>query len=265
MGSPAIATRSYLILREPNFAHLGQRDFGMPGLHATESIGPFVEIQACGPLITVHDATGSAHLGIGHHPHRWNERLFYIMDGQLDHDDALNGITGHMDTGDLGQFTEGRRGMLHQEWNHGDRDCHAFILVYITDPVPEKTAFGRLKDAEAPRYEEAAGIQTKELVGRKSPLKVNGDIRFFADSSVDLDASLRIEFGTGEGGLVFVQEGTMILDRSEEGVGRGEILLIPPAQEEGTISLQAGGAARLIRVVFGPGQGLIRGKPYARR
>jgi hypothetical protein len=52
-------------------------------------------VQASGPLITVHDSVVEAGLGIGHHPHRYNERLFFIERGELDHDDALNGITGH--------------------------------------------------------------------------------------------------------------------------------------------------------------------------
>src|SRR5919106_1066183 len=99
----ATETRPYLVLRPEDHVVLGESDFGMPGLRAAEAIGPFVPIQASGPLITVHDSVVEARLGIGHHPHRLNERLFYIEEGQLDHDDALNGITGHMATGDVGQ------------------------------------------------------------------------------------------------------------------------------------------------------------------
>jgi redox-sensitive bicupin YhaK (pirin superfamily) len=109
--------------------------------------------------------TIDAGLGIGHHPHRYNERLFYIERDELDHDDARNHITGHMDTGDVGQLTEGQRGMVHSEWNHGQVDTRAYILVYSTDPVPAQTAFNVLKDAEAPRYQEGDGVRTKELVG----------------------------------------------------------------------------------------------------
>src|SRR5439155_12340452 len=92
----------FLILAPQDHVVLGESDFGMPGLTAAESIGPFVGIQASGPLITVHDSVISAGMGIGHHPHRYNERLFYIEQGQLDHDDSLNHITGHMDAGDVG-------------------------------------------------------------------------------------------------------------------------------------------------------------------
>src|SRR5919109_1336508 len=187
----ATETRPLLILRPEDHVVLGETDFGMPGLRAAEAIGPFVPIQASGPLITVHDSVVEARLGIGHHPHRFNERLFYIEQGELDHDDALNGITGHMDAGDVGQFTEGRRGMLHSEWNHGDVNTRAYILVYSTDPVPERT---------------------KELVGSQSPLSVNGDIRLFVDSAIDSDAMLSMELAEGEGGLVSVRRGAVTTD-----------------------------------------------------
>lgn len=257
-------TRPYLVLRPEEHVVLGEGDFGMPGLRAAEAIGPFVPIQASGPLITVHDSVVEAGLGIGHHSHRLNERLFYIEEGQLDHDDALNGITGHMDTGDVGQFTEGRRGMLHSEWNHGDVDTKAYILVYSTDPVPEATAFDALRDADAPRYDEDAGASTKELVGPRSPLRVHGDIRLFTDSRLQGGSSLLIEVGPGEGAVASVREGEV---RAEDGerLSPGTTLVIPPAEAGRIVSLAAETPARVIRVVHGSGHGFVRGEPMARR
>lgn len=234
---------------------LGESDFGMPGLKAVESIGPFVAIQASGPLITIHDSIVDAGLGIGHHPHRLNERLFYIEEGQLDHDDALNHITGHMDTGDVGQFTEGRRGMLHSEWNHGDTDTRAFILVYSTDPVPEQAAFNVLKDADAPRHDEAAGIRTKELVGPRSPLRVSGDIRLFTDSHMEPGAELPLELAPGEGGLASVRRGRVTIDGAD--LVPGATLVVPPADEPRRFRLMAEEPTRLIRVIHGPGHGFV--------
>jgi redox-sensitive bicupin YhaK (pirin superfamily) len=256
-------TRPYLVLRPDDHVVLGERDFGMPGLRAAESIGPFVPIQASGPLITVHDAVVQAGLGIGHHPHRLNERLFYIEEGQLDHDDALSGITGHMDAGDVGQFTEGRRGMLHSEWNHGEVDTKAYILVYSTDPVPEGTAFNVLGDRDAPRYEDGPGIRTKELVGRRSPLRVNGDVRLFSDSRLKEGAVLRIDVGDGEGAVASVREGVVRADG--ERLSEGTTLVVPPAGARRSVSLTAEGPARVIRVVHGPGHGFVRGEPMPRR
>jgi redox-sensitive bicupin YhaK (pirin superfamily) len=248
-------TRPYLILSPEDHVVLGEAEFGMPGLKAVESIGPFTAIQASGPLITVHDSVVEAGLGIGHHPHRFNERLFYIEEGQLDHDDALNHITGHMASGDVGQFTEGRRGMLHSEWNHGDTDTRAYILVYSTDPVPEKTAFNVLKDAEAPRYDESDGVHTKELVGPKSPLRVNGDIRLFTDSDLDEKAELSVDLEPGEGAVLSVREGEVRIDGGR--LVPGATLVAPPAEDRRSLHLVAERPSRVVRTVHGPGHGFV--------
>ena len=253
--------RDYVILLPEDHVVLGESDFGMPGLTAIESIGPFNEIQASGPLITVHDSVVDAGLGIGHHPHRSNERLFFIERGQLDHDDALNGITGHMDDGDVGEFTEGRRGMIHSEWNHGDVDTRTFILVYTTDPVPERAAFDVLKDAEAPRHEED-GVGTKELVGPTSRLRVHGDIRYFAETRLDAGTSIEIEFGDDEGGLVSVREGETVLDGRSLAAGTTVVWAPGPAR---AARLEAASPSRIVRVIHGPGEGFLTGRPMPRR
>jgi redox-sensitive bicupin YhaK (pirin superfamily) len=257
--------RPYLILSPEEHVVLCQSDFGTPGLTAAESIGPFVGIQASGPLITVHDSVIDAGLGIGHHPHRYNERLFYIEEGQLDHDDALNHITGHMDRGDVGQFTEGQRGMIHSEWNHGDVDARAYILVYTTDPIPAQAAFNALRDADAPRYQEAPGVNTKELVGASSALRVNGDIRLFTDSLLDQGAILTVETGPGEGGLVSVREGAARVEGDGRELRPGSTMILPPSDEPRSLRLQATEPSRLIRVVHGPGHGFVVDTPLPRR
>jgi redox-sensitive bicupin YhaK (pirin superfamily) len=240
----------------------------MPGLTAIESIGPFVSIHASGPLITVHDSVIDAGLGIGHHLHCYNERLFYIEQGQLDHDDALNHITGHVEAGDVAQFTEGQRGMMHSEWNHGNIDTRCYILVYSTDPIPPEPAFHALRDPEAPRYEEAEGVRTKELVGSRSPLGVNGDIRLFTDSRLDPGSALHLELGSGEGGLVSVREGSVDVEGSQNGgdsLSPGFTLVVPPADQRRALRLRARRPSRAIRVVHGPGHGLVQSSPHPRR
>jgi redox-sensitive bicupin YhaK (pirin superfamily) len=162
-----------------------------------------------------------------------------------------------MDTGDVGQFTEGRRGMLHSEWNHGTADTRAYILVYTTDPVPEATAFGVLRHADAPRYEEDGGARTKELVGPRSPLLVNGDIRLFTDSRLDPGSPLRLELAEGEGGVASVREGAVRIDEDER-LSPGETLVVPPGEQPRTVVLVAQQPSRVVRVVHGPGHGFIR-------
>ena len=257
--------RPYLVLRPEDHVVLGESDFGMPGLTAVEAIGPFVEIQASGPLITVHDSIIDAGLGIGHHPHRYNERLFYIEEGELDHDDALNGITGHMDSGDVGQFTEGQRGMVHSEWNHGDVDTRAYILVYSTDPIPARTAFNALRAADAPRYADGSGVSTKELVGARSSLRVNGDIRLFTDSLMEPGAVLDLDTRPGEGALLSVRTGAVKIEGDGASLVPGMTLVVPPAEDRRTARLRAETPTRVLRVVHGQGHGFFRGEPMARR
>ncbi len=260
---PPLETGTF-VLEPDDYAVLGQADFGAPGLMATELIGPFVALQASGPLIMVHDAIVEANLGIGHHPHRFNERLFYILEGSLSHDDALNQITGFMGTGDVACLTEGETGMLHKEWNDTGERTHAFILVYETRPVPEHAAFAALRDAEAPRYEEAPGVTTKELVGPRAELAVNGDIRFFADSSFESGSELAVELDVGEGALLYPLAGEFVTGGGEI-LRPGNTLIEAPNDGKRRFTVTARSGARALRVVHGPGRGIVTGRPLARR
>jgi redox-sensitive bicupin YhaK (pirin superfamily) len=249
-----------LVLSPQDYAVLDEDDFGVPGLVAHEIIGPFVQLRSLGPLIMVHDGVFQPRHGIGHHPHRFNERLFYILEGAVDHDDALNGITGHMGEGDLGRLTEGMRGMLHQEWNNTDGKARAFILVYETDPTPPEASFEALRDADAPRYEEKPGVNTKELVGPTAPLDINGDVRLFADSLLQAGSELPVELSPNEGGLLFSLEGTIeVLNEKAVSLPPGYAGAIPPCDSPRSLAVRTIGGSRLLRVVHGPGRGLPLG------
>lgn len=244
-----------LILEPEDHVVLGEAEFGMPGLLAIESIGPFHDVKACGPLITVHDSIIEAGLGIGHHPHRYNERLFYLERGTFDHDDALNGISGHVPEGALARFTEGQRGMIHEEWNHGEVDAEIYILVGSTDPVPMTTSFEVLEREDMPVYEESEGVSVREMVGSKAPLPVHTDVRTFTDSTFDAGAELTWTIAQGEGALLSVREGSIDLDG--QAMGRKWTAIFPPLQRSWVVPVGAEEPARLIRVTFGPGYGLV--------
>lgn len=256
MTETKTGTTPIVKLDHSDYKVLGQMDFGVPGLIAHEVIGPFVNVRASGPLLMVHDGRFEPRHGIGHHPHRYNERLFYILEGAVDHDDAQNGIKGHMDTGDMGRLTEGLAGMLHKEWNNTDGNARAFILVYETEPVPEEASFLNLSDAEAPRYEEAPGVTTKELVGPKVQFPVHGDVRLFTDSTLEEGATLEVNAAPGEGALVFPIEGEIEIDGGTR-LGVDETALLPPAEDARSVTVRALTPARVLRAVHGPGRGFI--------
>lgn len=258
MTEPTTTQAAPLIhLTKDNYALLDEDDFGVPGLIAHEIIGPFVNIRASGPLIMVHDGVFEPRHGIGHHPHRYNERLFYILEGAVDHDDAQNGISGHMATGDMGRLTEGLTGMLHKEWNNTDGRTRAFILVYETDPTPEQASFFPLRDADAPRYDEAPGVVTKELVGPNVNFPLHGDIRLFTDSTMSAGSTLEVKIEAGEGALIYPLEGNVeVLDGPK--LLADETALVPPTQHEHTLTVRAATDARVLRAVHGPGRGFIQ-------
>ena len=244
-----------IVLKPDDHYVLDEKDFGTGGLIAIESVGPFTDVIAIGPLITVHDSVIYAGQGIGHHPHRYNERLFYLEKGTFDHDDALNDVQGHIKDGGMARFTEGQQGMIHKEWNNGDEDTEIFILVATTDPVPEDMMFDILDQKDMPVKQEAPGVSVRYMVGGGAPLPIYSDIRTFTDSNMNRHSHIDWEIPAGEGGLLSVREGTITADDDE--MGPKYTLLLPPADKARTIKLTASEKARVIRVTFGAGEGLV--------
>lgn len=265
---PGLRLRATLqVVRATSFHRLTETEFGMPGLVAIESVGPFVELARLGPFITIHDSFLDPGLGIGHHPHRGNERLFYILRGEIRHDDALNGIRGVMGEGDLARLTEGERGMLHREWNgRDDVRTHAFILVYTPDaepPIP-LASFGAHRASEMPRVEEAPGVETLHLIGGRAAFRASSsELTSWFDSSLAPSATVALAMPPNEGLIVYPLEGTLRLDADSDGevvLAAGsaihpegpDAMAIAWSDEGGrTLRLSAEeGAARVLRIGF---------------
>jgi redox-sensitive bicupin YhaK (pirin superfamily) len=261
------AAGGLVVISDRAIYRLTEREFGMPGLVAIESIGPFVDHVAVGPFLTIHDSTLAPGLGIGHHPHRGNERLFYILRGEIQHDDALNGITGVMGEGDLARLTEGRRGMVHREWNgRDDVTTHAFILVYTPDAEPpiEHASFDALRAADAPRVAEAPGVETVELIGGGSTFRASSTaITHFFDSTLQGAATLEVPVPAGRGVLLYPLAGALRLDAGPDGTvdlpgrsqrhpeGPGALAVAFAGDGPRTLALRAvDGPARVLRIGF---------------
>jgi redox-sensitive bicupin YhaK (pirin superfamily) len=255
------------IVSATSFYRLTEAEFGMPGLVAIESVGPFVELASVGPFITIHDSFLDPGLGIGHHPHRGNERLFYILRGEIRHDDALNRIQGVMNEGDLARLTEGDIGMLHREWNgRDDLRTHAFILVYPPDTEPpiERASFNALREHDVPRHAEARGVETLQLIGGHSAFAANNSgITTFFDSTFDETADIELEIPADQGLILYPLDGAVRLTTEEDGsrLLRGSSQMHPEGPDELAIvwSDAAGrivrlsaedGGARLLRIGF---------------
>jgi redox-sensitive bicupin YhaK (pirin superfamily) len=254
------------VIGSDGFYRVGEAEFGMPGLVAIETAGPFVETKRIGPFVTIHDSVFEPGFGIGHHPHRYHERLFYILEGRVEHDDALNGIRGEMNTLDLGRLTEGVRGMYHQEWNGapaGQR-TRAFILVYRPDAVPEipVASFEVLRADDRPRYSDGGG-ETIELLGSRAPFQVNlSTFRRYLDTSLPAGGAFEEELADDEaaylhpvtGGLELTTAdgdtlGGIQADGSRFAEGPGSVgVLTGPGRFRMAAGVETG--ARVLRAVF---------------
>jgi redox-sensitive bicupin YhaK (pirin superfamily) len=260
------ATPELTIIGSDQFYRVGEADFGVPGLIAIESVGPFAPTRQIGPFVMIHDGFFDPGFGIGHHPHRFHERLFYILAGRVEHDDALNGITGEMNTGDLARLTEGVRGMYHREWNGAQPGemSRAFILVYRPDAVPEipVASFDVLRAADRPRYADGEG-ETLELIGPRSPFRVNlSTFRRYLDTTLPAGGSLEMELAEDEAAYLHPLAGSVIVADAGGGElatlhAEGSTLPEGPAEVAVArgpgglhLTVAGGGEARLLRAIF---------------
>jgi redox-sensitive bicupin YhaK (pirin superfamily) len=261
-----------------HFFRVGEDQFGVRGLIAIESVGPYVSVQHLGPMLMIHDGYFQPGFGIGHHPHRTNERLFYILEGQVEHDDALNHIRGTMEEGDLGRLTEGVRGMYHQEWNGAEQVTRAFILVYHPDtqpPIPV-AEFAVLKAADRAPVNDGPGVETVELIGPSAGFHVNhSGLRRYTDSALTDGATIDIQLEPNRGLLLYPVAGRVRLTRDaeelildgEESVhpeGPGNLAVAWSDSADRRFRLEAiGGPAQILRVEFDRGPNdLVLGDPY---
>ena len=233
---------------------IGPQDFGAPGLVAREPIGPTAPVRHVGAVFMLHDSVIEAGLGIGHHPHQGNERLFYILSGGLHHDDALNHITADASAGDLAVFTEGRRGMIHAESNPARDDARIWIIVAPTDPLPPTASVRVLGSNDAGRSRPDDGISVKELVGAGSPAEVHSDVRWMADLRIRDDATFVRELADDE--AVVVQPIRGRADAMDEVLDTDDLLAVGPGDAARALRITgAGEPTRVLALVTGPGLG----------
>ena len=250
---------THIHLTPEDYDVIGEERFGVPGLVAVESVGPGMPVKRIGPLFIIHDSVFEARHGIPHHPHQGMERLFYILSGAVDHDDARNGITGHMSEGDLGILTEGSGGMLHSETNPTDGRTRCWILVYPCEPMPETASFAAIRDRDMPRTQ-GHSWRGKHVVQPGDP-RLHGDLRLFADFQLEPNASMDFALNPEEAGVLFVVRGA--LEVTVDGVpdpltaAETHTLLWPPGAHARKIELRAHGPARYLHLVTGPGEGLV--------
>jgi redox-sensitive bicupin YhaK (pirin superfamily) len=230
--------------------------FNAPGLEAIEPIGPDAPVQHVGAVFMLHDSTITAGHGIGHHPHRGNERLFYLLSGGLHHDDARNGITADAQVGDLAIFTEGHRGMIHSESNPADEDARIWIIVAPTDPMPQMASVRVLKSNDAVSTHSSDGVEIKEIVGGASPATVFSDVRWMADVHIGSGATFTRPLGSDEAAVLQPIAGRV--RAFGEHLETDDVLAVGPDDAERTLDVTtAGEHARVLVAITGRGLGFL--------
>jgi len=104
-----------------------------------------------------------------------------------------------------------------------------------------------LPDVEAPPLQRRRPGCTKELVGARSPLRVHGDVRLFAESLLEPGAEVAPQLAAGEGGLLSIREGSVELASDGQELRPVFTLVVPPADEPGAVLFRAVEPSRIIR------------------
>lgn len=247
-------TETRKVVRAADRHVIGPQDFGAPGLTAREPIGPAGPIQHVGAVLVLHDSVIEAGLGIGHHPHRGNERLFYLLSGGLHHDDALNHYTADASAGDLAVFTEGWRGMIHAESNPAEDDARIWIIVAPTEPMPPTASVRVLASDDAGRERPGEGISVKVLVGGSSPARVHSDVRWLADVRVRDDVVFTRDLADDEAVVVQPIKGRALV--MGEVLETDDLLAAGPEDPSRTLEITGHGVpSRVLVAITGPGLG----------
>ena len=129
-----------------------------------------------GPLRVINDDTIAAGRGFGMHPHRDMEIVTVMVDGELHHRDDL----GHAEVLRAGevQWMSAGTGVLHSEFNGGDRPCRLLQIwiqpsrtglapAYAQNPFAIGTGWTLLLDPEG--REGAMAIQRPVRLWRAQP------------------------------------------------------------------------------------------------
>ena len=130
-----------------------------------------------GVLRVMNDDLVQPHRGFGSHPHRNMEIITYIVNGELTHEDSM-GNGESLGRGSI-QFMTAGTGVVHSEFNHGDKPLR-FIQTWI---VPRKSglkpnygSYNASKDCDSKKNSVQYLASDTDDVETDTPVKVNQDL-----------------------------------------------------------------------------------------
>jgi redox-sensitive bicupin YhaK (pirin superfamily) len=92
-----------------------------------------------GHLRVINDDIVDANTGFPMHPHKNMEIITYILEGSLTHSDNI-GNKEDINTGQV-QIMSAGRGIVHSEWNNGNKPCHLLQIWIKTNNLNTEPSY----------------------------------------------------------------------------------------------------------------------------
>lgn len=92
-----------------------------------------------GHLRVINDDVVDANTGFPMHPHKNMEIITYILEGSLTHSDNI-GNKEDINTGQV-QIMSAGRGIVHSEWNNGNKPCHLLQIWIKTNNLNTEPSY----------------------------------------------------------------------------------------------------------------------------
>jgi redox-sensitive bicupin YhaK (pirin superfamily) len=190
-----------------------------------------------GVLRVMNDDLVQPHRGFGGHPHSNMEIVTYIVEGKLTHEDSM-GTEESLGRGSI-QFMTAGRGVMHSEFNHGDKPLR-FIQTWI-----KPSDFG-LKPNYGSYAAKACGSERKNKLqhlvsnvkdsNADTPVQVNQDVDAYA-TELDLGSKVKLDLPSGRMAYLLCVEGNVSANGNQLKQHDGcEI-----TGDEGTLEIEATG------------------------
>ncbi|MDR0827070.1 MAG: pirin family protein [Desulfovibrio sp.] len=160
---------------------MGRSDLGWLNSHFHFSFAEYYnpENMHFGVLRVVNDDMVQPGAGFDTHPHRDMEIISYVIDGELTHADSMG--NKHTLTRGQVQYMSAGTGVLHSEYNHGDKLLRFLQIWILPDRNGLKPNYGdfrfKIEDRENRWLPIATGVSNTDS---KAPVRINQDINIYA-------------------------------------------------------------------------------------
>jgi redox-sensitive bicupin YhaK (pirin superfamily) len=146
-----------------------------------------------GVLRVLNDDQVQVGTGFDTHPHRDMEIISYVVDGELTHKDSM-GNESTLTCGQV-QYMSAGTGVVHSEYNHGDKLLRFLQIWILPDGKNYKPNYGDYRFKLEDRFDKWLPIATSyDNTENAAPIKIHADINMYATI---LSKGKQIDFRVG--------------------------------------------------------------------